>query len=113
MEKSRLGTSSEHRRPWRGLRRIRRLGGPSEGKTPDTKANVRASGLVMMIALALMALFNSSGLSAFARDLPDGRLTDELVMRSDQWHALMVAWGPAQARPAVRDLFEGLRAMRW
>jgi hypothetical protein len=113
MEKSMLETSSEHRWPWRGLWRIRRLSSPSAGKTPDTKANVRASGLAMMIAFALMALFNSSGLSAFARDLPGSRLTDELVMRSDQWHELMVAWGPAQARPAVRDLFDGFRGMRW
>jgi hypothetical protein len=109
MDKSLLETSTERRQPLRSLRRIGRLDRPPEAKAPDTNANVRAAGFAMLIAFALMALFNSGGLRSFTRDLPGNWLTDELVMRADQWHELMVALGPAQARPAVRNLFDSFR----
>lgn len=80
---------------------------------PNTGANVRHAGAVMLIAFALMAAFNSSGLRGFARDVPEGWLADELVVRSDQWHALMLELGPARVRPAASDMFERLRAIRW
>ncbi|MPZ55249.1 MAG: hypothetical protein GEU91_01885 [Rhizobiales bacterium] len=97
----------------RSLKSLRRFGGRSEDKMSDTNANVRASGFAMVIAFALMSLFNSSDLRSFTRDLPGNWLTDQLVMGADQWHELMLALGPAHARPAVRDLFDEFYEMRW
>lgn len=76
-------------------------------------ANVRAAGIAMLIAFALMAVFNSGGLRSYARDLPDGWIADELVVRADQWHDLMQTLGPAHAGPAVRQAFERIRKIRW
>lgn len=104
---------SGYRWPSRRLWPVRDFRRPPEGKTPDTSANVRASGFAMLIAFALMALFNSSDLRSFTRDLPGNWLTDQLVMYSDQWHELMLALGPAHARPAVRGMFDDLHEMGW
>jgi hypothetical protein len=90
-----------------------RLHPASASAAPRAKANARAAGMVMAIAFALMALFNSGGLKSWARDLPEGWLADEAVMRADQWHALMVAWGPAEVRPAVHRAFDRWRELRW
>lgn len=84
-----------------------------EDKPAETRSNVRAAGLAMLIALALMGVFNSSGLRSFVRDLPDGALTDALVQGADRWHELMLAAGPAHVRPVLRDLFDGLREVRF
>ena len=108
-----LDKPSGYRRPSRHLLYIRYFRGSPESKTPDTSANVRASGFAMLIAFALMALFNSSDLRSFTRDLPGNWLTDQMVMYSDQWHELMLALGTAHARPAVRDMFDDLHEMRW
>ncbi|ARP98523.1 hypothetical protein [Pseudorhodoplanes sinuspersici] len=67
----------------------------------------------MLIAFVLMALFNSSDLRSFTRDLPGNWLTDQLVAYSDQWHELMLALGPAHAQPAVRDVFDDIHELRW
>jgi len=85
----------------------------ADDTTIDTKANVRTIRLVMLIAFALMALFNSSDLRSFTRDLPDHWVSDRLVLMSDQWHELMLALGTAHAQPIIRELFDELREMRW
>jgi hypothetical protein len=85
---------------------------PAE-RAPDTYANVRRAGAVMLIALALMGMFNSAGLKRYARDLPEGWLADEIVIRADQWHELMLALGPAHVEPALREAFEQVRALAW
>lgn len=109
MDKLTQDNRSGYRRPTQGLRPFR----TPESKPPDTGANVRASGCVMLIAFVLMALFNSSDLRSFTRDLPADWFTDQLVIAADQWHDLMIAWGPAHVRPAVRELFDDFRNMRW
>lgn len=105
--------SSGHRWPSRSLGRFRYYRRWPDGKSADTNTNVRASGFAMLIAFALMALFNSGDLRSFTRDLPGNWLTDQLVMYSDQWHELMLALGPAHVRPVIHDLFDDLREMRW
>lgn len=91
----------------------RRDGAPGGDAAPATRANVRAAGLVMLVAFALMAVLNSSGLRSYARDLPEGWLADRLIVAADRWHGLMLAWGPAQLRPAVNDLLERARKAGW
>lgn len=108
-----LDKPSGSRWPSRRLWHIRYFRRSPEDKTPDTSANVRASGFAMLIAFALMALFNSGDLRSVTRDLPGNWLTDQLVMYSDQWHELMLALGPAHARPAVRDMFDDIHEVRW
>lgn len=79
----------------------------------ESRANVRHAGVVMIVAFALMALFNSSELASYARDLPAGWLADALVAGADRWHALMVALGPAEVRPAFTEALAWMRARSW
>jgi hypothetical protein len=97
----------------RGEARRRDASRAAKGEQPPTNANVRGAGLVIAIAFVLMAVLNSSGLKSWARDLPEGWLADELVLRADQWHARMVAWGPGRLRPAIRGMLDSLRELRW
>ena len=90
-----------------------RLTRPSAGKSPDTIANVRSVALAFAIAAVLLAVFNSSELRHFTRDMPGNAFTDTLVAGADQWHALMQQLGPARLRPAVREVFEAIHALRW
>jgi hypothetical protein len=98
---------------WARLGRARTKSLPGESTAPDTMANVRRAGAAMLIAFALMALFNSNGLRSWARDLPPGWIADQAVSGADAWHELMVTLGPAELRPAVRELFEAFRKTAW
>ena len=86
---------------------------PSAGQRSDTAANVRSVALTIAVAVALLAVFNTSEMRSFARDLPGNAVTDVLVAGADRWHALMLALGPARLRPAVREMFSTIRAARW
>lgn len=90
-----------------------RFGRSSAGSSPDTMANVRSVALAMAIAAILLAVFNSSEMRAFARDLPVNAFTDVLVEGADEWHALMLELGPARLRPAVREAFSTIRSASW
>jgi hypothetical protein len=90
-----------------------RFARPSVGDAPGTVTNVRSVALAMAIVAVLLAVFNSSELRMFARDLPGNAFTDALVAGADRWHALMLDLGPAHLRPAVRDVFEAIRSIRW
>jgi hypothetical protein len=92
--------------------RIRFSRAPAGGVS-DTTANVRAVGLAMIVAAVLLALFNSSELRGFTRDLPGNSVSDALVVGADRWHELMLQLGPARVRPAVRDLFLAIRGIAW
>ena len=96
----------------RTLGRIR-FARSSAAASPDTVTNVRSVALAMAVAAVLLVVFNSSEVRLFARDLPGNAVTDVLVVAADRWHALMQALGPAQLRPAVREAFEAVRALRW
>lgn len=98
---------------WRRRGRARRRAFAGDGAAPDTMRNVRRAGIAMLVAFALMALFNSIGLRSWARDLPPGWVADQAVAGADAWHTLMLALGPAEVRPAVHDVFEQLRAAQW
>ncbi|MGD9658188.1 MAG: hypothetical protein AB7U61_11240 [Methylocystis sp.] len=97
----------------RGLRPLYLVLSPAKSGKSDTRANVRACGVVLAMALALMAIFNSRDLRSFARDLPGNWLSDQLVLGSDRWHELMLELGPGRLRPAVHDLFQSLHELSW
>ncbi len=107
--------SYERRRSRVTVRRFGRirLGRSSAGSNHDTGANVRSVALAMAIAAILLAVFNSSEMRAFARDLPINSFTDVLVEGADEWHALMLDLGPAQLRPIVREAFSTIRSATW
>lgn len=90
-----------------------RLGRSSTGSSHDTAANARSVALAMAVAAILLAVFNSSEMRAFARDLPVNSFTDVLVEGADQWHALMMEIGPARLRPVVREVFSTIRSATW
>jgi hypothetical protein len=113
MSEQSLVETSGARGWWSRLGRARPRALPSERAAADTRANVRRVAHAMLIAFALMALFNSSGLRSYVRDLPPGWIADQAVAGADGWHELMVALGPAELRPAVRELFESVRELQW
>jgi hypothetical protein len=86
---------------------------PSAGAESETAGNIRSVTMAMVIAAALLAVFNSIELRGFVRDLPGNAATDTLVAAADRWHVLMLELGPAHMRPAVRDTFfcDPLRAL--
>lgn len=83
------------------------------GQADATTGCVRTASIAMTIALGLMALFNSDELRSWSRDLPDNAVSDRLIVFADRWHDAMLALGPARVRPALRDVFEAARALRW
>jgi hypothetical protein len=82
-------------------------------RTPDSAANARSAAGAMLIAFALFLVFESEGLRRFTRDLPGNAVTDVMVEAADGWHALMERLGPARVQPAVRELFDRVREIRW
>jgi hypothetical protein len=92
---------------------LRRFARPAEGAKPNSAANARNTAGAMLIAFALFFVFESEGVRHFTRDLPGNAATDLMVQAADRWHALMERLGPARVQPAVRDVFEHLRHIRW
>ncbi len=84
-----------------------------QGRAPDTRGNVRTAAGAMLIAFAIFLVFESEGLRHFTRDLPGNAVTDLLVEGADSWHGLMERLGPARVQPAVREVFDALREIRW
>ncbi len=84
-----------------------------ERANSGTAANVRYAARAMLVAFAVVLLFNSGGAARFARDLPGNAATDVLVDAADRWHGLMQRLGPAQLGPAVRDAFARIHDLRW
>jgi len=92
---------------------LRRFTRRSEFGKPDSAANARNAAAAMLIAFAVFLLFESEGIRHFTRDLPGNAVTDIMVQSADRWHKLMQRLGPAQVQPAIREVFERIRATRW
>jgi hypothetical protein len=84
-----------------------------EARAPDTSGNARTAAGAMLIAFAIFLVFESEGLRHFTRDLPGNAVTDAMVEAADSWHGLMERLGPARVQPAVREVFDRLREIRW
>jgi hypothetical protein len=102
-------------RPSRSLLPVRRRFAHSAERkgVSESDSNARRAAGAMLIAFALFLVFESEGLRRFTRDLPGNAFTDILVYNADRWHGLMERLGPAQVQPAVRDVLERVRAIRW
>jgi len=103
-------------RPSRSLLPVRRRfphSAERKGAPDDSTVNARRATGAMLIAFALFLVFESQGLRRFTRDLPGNALTDVLVHGADRWHELMERLGPAQVEPAIREVFERIRYIRW
>jgi hypothetical protein len=58
---------------------------------------------VVMIAVALLFVFNSAGLVRWTQNLPPSRLNTALSDAANVWHDAMTAAGPARVFDAVKD----------
>lgn len=70
---------------------------------------VRQALAAMVIAALILLVFNSDGLRTYARNLPDSQFTDQAVLLSDQWHALMRSVGCDRPKIWVGELMQALR----
>jgi len=103
-------------RPSRSLLPVRRRflhSAERKGAPDDSAVNARRATGAMLIAFALFLVFESEGLRRFTRDLPGNAFTDMLVYNADRWHGLMERLGPARVQPAVREVLERIRYIRW
>lgn len=73
----------------------------------------RRAFLAMLIASALLLLFNSDGLRSYARDLPANAVSDTVVAFADDWHMMMTAIGFDQPKACVQDWMSMLREARF
>jgi len=91
---------------------VRRFVRPAGQKgLPDSTGNARGGAGTMLIAFALFLVFKSEG--RFTRDLRGNAFTDMLVYNADRWNGLMKWLGQARIQPAVREVLERVRAIRW
>jgi hypothetical protein len=78
-----------------------------------TRLSVRNGAISMLVAAAVLLVFNSGGLRAWARGLPGNTATDLLVEVADRWHAAMRGAGLAAAMTAVQDAVATFRDQGW
>jgi hypothetical protein len=79
---------------------------PSFG-TEDLEKGMRPSPAstlptIALIALMMLAVFNSAGLARWTRELPPGTVNAWLAERAAGWHELMVRLGPASLYDATK-----------
>jgi hypothetical protein len=78
-----------------------------------TRQAVRKGVTSMLVAAALLLVFNSGGLRIWARSLPGNAATDMLVEGVDRWHGMMQHAGFATAMTAVQDAVAAFRGQGW
>lgn len=86
---------------------------PTDEEKRTTWRNVRRTAVAMLVAALVLAVFNSDGLSVWARNLPGHPVSDRIVYAADQWHELMQTLGPARISQTVRDFVQDLRYQGW
>lgn len=101
------------RRPRPG--RDRRAGETAAPEVAElaTRQSVRKGAVSMLVAAAMLLVFNSSGLRNWAHGLPGNAATDVLVEAADRWHATMRGAGLAAAMVVVRDAVAAFRDQGW
>jgi hypothetical protein len=87
----------------------------SRRKVPDAETRVsRATMLAaLVIAAAILAIFNSEGLRLYAGDLAEESLGRPLLTASEAWDRAMDHVGAKRVEEGVRTLVAGLREARW
>lgn len=78
-----------------------------------TMSNIRRGLGAMLIATMLLGLFNSEGLTIYARDLPGNAFSDAVVALADDWHDLMLDLGLTRVTEVVREAFLSFKETEW
>ncbi len=78
-----------------------------------TMNNVRRGLGAMLIATVMLGVFNSEGLTVYARDLPGNAFSDTLVTMADSWHDLMIDSGLTNVSDVVRETFLYFKEIEW
>lgn len=91
---------------------------PASGReVMDASAETRISRatmlVVLVIAAAILAIFNSEGLRLYAGDLAEESLGRPLLTASEAWDGAMERIGAKRLGEGVRTLVAGLREARW
>lgn len=90
---------------------------PSAREVPDARAETRVSRATMLVALviaaAILAIFNSEGLRLHAGDLAEESLGRPLLTASEAWDGAMERVGAKRVEEGVRTFVAGLREGRW
>jgi hypothetical protein len=71
------------------------------GMRPSRRASFTP---VMVIAVALLFVFNSAGLVRWMQNLPPSTLATSLSDAANVWHDAMMAAGPARLFAVIKDL---------
>jgi hypothetical protein len=83
----------------------------------DAAAETRVSRATMLVALliaaAILAIFNSEGLRLYAGDLAEERFGGPLLAASEAWDGAMERIGAKRVEEGVHTLVVGLREARW
>jgi hypothetical protein len=87
--------------------------GPAGAPDEATRHSVRNGVISMLVAAAVLLVFNSAGLRTWAHGLPGNAATDVVVKSADWWHSVMQRAGVAAAMAAVRDAVAELRNQHW
>jgi len=77
----------------------------------ETGRVVRNTTIAMLVATGLLLVFNSHGLSVYARDLPPNAFSDQVFAAASRWHNTMQDVGLAAPKATVRDAMEWLREL--
>lgn len=107
----------------RAARRLQQLEAGGDERTADpakaaatenaTRQSIRRGVISMLVAAAVLLVFNSAGLRSWARGLPGNAVTDVLVEAADRWHGIMQRVGFATAMDVVQDAVAEFREQPW
>lgn len=79
----------------------------------ETMCAVRHTGIVMLVACAVLLVFNSAGLQTWSRNLPGNAVTDQLADQADQWHDVMSQIGVATPKAILQSTVTEMREAEW
>ncbi|MEW5724870.1 MAG: hypothetical protein AB1896_17290 [Thermodesulfobacteriota bacterium] len=68
-------------------------------------ADLRWTAVVLLVAVAFLAVFNSQGLLDWAMKLPVGWPGDSILAAAGWWHDLMERTGATGLRRVIREAF--------
>ncbi len=90
---------------------------PARRKVGDGRAETAASRATtlgaLVLAAAILAIFNSEGLRLYAGDLAESQLGRPLLALSEAWDGVMQRAGAKSVEEHVRGFVAGLREARW
>lgn len=79
----------------------------------QTTQSVKHALVAMIVAAAVLLLFNSGGLRTWVRNLPGNSATDFLVQNTDRWHDGMKRLGTVAPKSVVQNVVADFRNSDW